>query len=61
MKIDSLIKFDEAVNKSEKINGGETEGGFLMDLIKKLTENFVLEINDFEIVYVYHVSILLKS
>lgn len=32
-----------------------------MDFFKQLTDNFILEINDLEIVYVYHVIIVKKT
>jgi hypothetical protein len=35
------------------------KGGFFLDLFSKLLENFVFELNDLEIVYVYHVYIFL--
>lgn len=33
--------------------------GFLTDFVKQVTENFILEIKDLEIIYVYHVYLSL--
>jgi hypothetical protein len=58
LKLETLAKFDESVTKEEKgFEGGSGGHSVFLDFFTKIAENFILEINDLEIIYVYHVFI----
>lgn len=61
LKTESLSRFDEAILKEDKgiFSGGSGGMGFFTDFVKQVTENFILEIKDLEIIYVYHVYLSL--
>ncbi len=40
--------------------GYNNKKGVFMDFLKKILEKFILEINDSEIIYVYHVNMMLN-